>query len=198
VEIVDMREAFRNAGEVRPLSDTLVRALRNCMERGEQALVLRNRRGWSVSVFCPACGHRLSCTRCSLTLTWHRAADRLRCHGCDLEIPTRRQCPQCGGEELRYLGEGSERTESELQRVLPGARIRRMDRDTVRRRGMHERILRQFERREIDVLVGTQMIAKGHDFPGVTLVGVLSADQSLGLPDWAFPTSAPRNGPTSC
>jgi primosomal protein N' (replication factor Y) len=117
-------------------------------------------------------------------MTWHRAPRRLRCHYCDAEQRRPEACPRCGGEELLELGEGTERVEDLVRSALPGARIERMDRDTIRGRGAHERVLRRFAAGEIDVLVGTQMIAKGHDFPRVTLVGVLSADQALGLPDF--------------
>lgn len=184
VQFVDMREEFRRAGDVTPLSRPLVTALVGCLERGEQALILRNRRGWAAAILCPACGQRLTCRHCSLALTWHKKERRLRCHACGGWQPLPVLCPSCGGEDLRELGEGTERIEDEIAKVVPGARILRMDRDTVRGRGAHESILRRFDAGEIDVLVGTQMIAKGHDFPRVTLVGVLGADHALGLPDF--------------
>jgi primosomal protein N' (replication factor Y) len=184
VERVDMRVEFRRAGRISPLSRALVRELGECVARGEQALVLRNRRGWAAAVFCPTCGNRVHCTRCSVCMTWHRAEARLRCHFCGEAHAFPRHCPSCGAAELKLLGEGTEHVEALLRDAVPGARVERMDRDTVRRRGEHERLLRRFERGEIDVLVGTQMIAKGHHFPRVTLVGVLSADQSLGIPDF--------------
>ncbi len=184
VQLVDMREEFRRAGDVTPLSKPLVAALVACLERGEQALILRNRRGWASAILCPACGQRVTCRHCSLALTWHRKERRLRCHGCGGQQPLPAACPACGGTDLRELGEGTERIEDEIAKVVPSARILRMDRDTVRGRGSHESILRRFDAGEIDVLVGTQMIAKGHDFPRVTLVGVLGADHALGLPDF--------------
>ncbi len=184
VHVVDMREEYRRSGKIQPICRFLAEQLRACLERGEQALVLRNRRGWATAVLCPACGTRVQCSRCSVTMTWHEAERRLRCHYCLSEMSWPKLCAACGAIELQPLGEGSERIEHELRSVVPGARIARMDRDTVRRRGAHEDLLRRFDRGEIDVLVGTQMIAKGHDFPRVTLVGVLSADQSLGLPDF--------------
>jgi primosomal protein N' (replication factor Y) len=184
VQLVDMREEYRNAGDVTPLSKLLVTALVDCLERGEQALILRNRRGWAAAILCPACGQRLTCRRCSLALTWHKKERRLRCHACGSAQPLPVVCPACGGSDLRELGEGTERIEDEIAKVVPGARILRMDRDTVRGRGAHESILRRFDAGEVDVLVGTQMIAKGHDFPRVTLVGVLGADHALGLPDF--------------
>jgi primosomal protein N' (replication factor Y) len=166
------------------LSRPLVEALASCLARGEQALILRNRRGWAAAILCPACGSRLTCRQCSLALTWHKKERRLRCHGCGNSQPLPSLCPSCGGADLRELGEGTERIEDEIAKAVPGARILRMDRDTVRGRGAHESILRQFDAGDIDVLVGTQMIAKGHDFPRVTLVGVLGADHALGLPDF--------------
>jgi primosomal protein N' (replication factor Y) len=184
VDLVDMREQFRTAGEVTPLSAPLAEALVETVARGEQALVLRNRRGWAVALLCSACGKRVTCRQCSLALTWHRGIKRLRCHGCGHEERRPDACPSCAAEVLGEVGDGTERIEDDLRRVLPTARIERMDRDTVRGRGAHERILKRFDAGEIDVLVGTQMIAKGHDFPNVTLVGVLSADQTLGLPDF--------------
>jgi primosomal protein N' (replication factor Y) len=184
VELIDMREEFRSRGDVTPLSRPLAAALVDCLARGEQALILRNRRGWAAAILCPACGERVTCRRCSLALTWHKKERRLRCHACGASQPLPVACPSCGGTDLRELGEGTERIEDEIAKVVPGARVQRMDRDTVRARGAHENILRKFDLGEIDVLVGTQMIAKGHDFPRVTLVGVLGADHALGLPDF--------------
>jgi primosomal protein N' (replication factor Y) len=184
VRLVDMREEYREAGSVTPLSAPLTEALAACLARGEQALILRNRRGWASAVLCPACGRRLTCRQCSLALTWHKSARRLRCHACGSEQPMPPCCPACGGADLRELGEGTERIEHEIAKAVPDARIARMDRDTVARRGAHEQILRRFDAGEIDILVGTQMIAKGHDFPRVTLVGILAADHALGLPDF--------------
>jgi len=184
VRYIDMRETYREKGEVTALSRELLLALEECVDRGEQALVLRNRRGWAAALFCPTCGERVICDQCSVAMTWHRADNRLRCHHCGLEHPWPATCPSCGADPLKMLGEGTERVADEIAQALPRARVQRMDTDTIRRRGAHETMLRRFQRGEIDVLVGTQMIAKGHDFPRVTLVGVLSADQSLGLPDF--------------
>jgi primosomal protein N' (replication factor Y) len=184
VEIVDMRLHYLGKKEVTPLSDRLLEELGSCLQRGEQALVLRNRRGWASALHCPLCGERVGCPQCAVSMTWHKGPRRLRCHYCALERPYPESCSGCGASELKMLGEGTEKVEDLLRRALPEAAIERMDRDTIRRRGAHERLLRRFEQGEIDILVGTQMIAKGHDFPRVTLVGVLSADQSLGLPDF--------------
>ncbi len=184
VELVDMRTEYRQGREIKPLSERLIARLKECVDRGDQALILRNRRGWAAAVFCPTCGDRVSCTRCSISMTWHRSEQRLRCHYCGAAERFPVCCPKCAAENLNLLGEGSERIEDLVGRELPGAVVERMDRDSIRRRGAHEALLRRFEREEIQVLVGTQMIAKGHDFPRVTLVGVLSADQPLGLPDF--------------
>ncbi len=184
VEVVDMREEYRKHDEVTPVSESLFRELAACLVRGDQALVLRNRRGWAPALFCPTCGERVRCNDCSVALTWHRADQRLRCHYCNFETRFPDACPHCRGDELKLLGEGTEQVEELLRERFPEARIARMDRDVLRKRGAHEKLLRSFDRREIDILVGTQMIAKGHDFPRVTLVGVISADHSLGLPDF--------------
>jgi primosomal protein N' (replication factor Y) len=179
-----MRREYELQGAVTPVSETLKLALADCLERGEQALVLRNRRGWAPALLCPRCGERVSCERCSVALTWHRREARLRCHYCAFETTWPDACPHCGHDDLKLLGEGTEQVEDLLRREFPDARIERMDRDVLRRRGAHEALLLRFDRGEVDVLVGTQMIAKGHDFHRVTLVGVISADQSLGLPDF--------------
>lgn len=184
VQVVDMREEYRKKGEVQAMAGPLTAAIEERLSRGEQTLILRNRRGYAVSVFCPGCGNRIQCDHCSITLTWHRRDDKLRCHACDLERRTPERCPHCEQPGLQFLGEGSEKIEDELKIRFPQARIARMDRDAVRRKGAHEELLNRFDAGEIDIMVGTQMIAKGHDFPGVTLVGILSADQSLGLPDF--------------
>jgi len=184
VRILDMRAEYQRSNAVQPISEELMLALRECVGRGDQALVMRNRRGWAAAVFCPTCGGRVVCPNCSVTMTWHRAAARLRCHYCGSSEGYPERCPTCRSEELKLLGEGTERIEELIREVVPGATVERMDRDTVRGRGAHEKLLRRFDRGEIDILVGTQMIAKGHDFPRVTLVGVLSADQALGLPDF--------------
>jgi len=184
VTIVDMRKEFKRVGEVAPLSAALLEALEQTVSRGEQALVLRNRRGWAAALLCTTCGTRVACDSCSVAMTWHRSLRRLRCHYCDRSSGFPSRCPTCHGETLTLHGEGSERVESLIQEALPDAVVERMDRDSVRRRGAHAAMLERFDQGQIDVLVGTQMIAKGHDFHRVTLVGVLSADQALGLPDF--------------
>jgi primosomal protein N' (replication factor Y) len=184
VRVVDMREVFATEGPDTVISPALRAALTARLADGEQSVVLLNRRGYAAAYFCRACAASLECPHCSITLTVHRAARRAVCHYCDYGRPLPPACPACGGEFLDYRGVGTERIEAEVQAVLPGARIARVDRDTTRRRGAIDAVLRRFAARELDVLVGTQMIAKGHDFPEVTLVGVISADVGLGVADF--------------
>ena len=184
VRIVDMREEYAAHGPDVIVSEPLAAAIRDRVERREQAIVLLNRRGFATSVFCRQCGATSECPNCSVTLTVHRAARRARCHYCNYAIRVPTACAQCAGLYLEQAGYGTERVEAEVGALVPGARVARVDRDTIRRRGAITSLLRQFARREIDVLVGTQMIAKGHDFPRVTLVGVISADVGLGLADF--------------
>src|SRR5262249_44419133 len=159
-------------------------ALASRIDRGEQAIVLLNRRGFATVVFCRECGETLECPNCSVSLTVHKAANRARCHYCNFSQPLPKTCGKCVGPFLEQMGFGTERVEAEVRALLPKARVDRVDRDTIRRRGAIAGLLAKFARREIDVLVGTQMIAKGHDFPSVTLVGVISADVGLGIADF--------------
>jgi primosomal protein N' (replication factor Y) len=187
VRIVNMREALADEGPDVILSATLVGALRERLARGEQALLLLNRRGYSTSVFCRQCGATLDCPNCSISLTVHRprqGSPRARCHYCNHSTGVPKACTNCAGPYLEHVGYGTEQVEAEAQRLLAGARIARVDRDTMQRRGAIQAVLARFARGELDVIVGTQMIAKGHDFPAVTLVGVISADVGLGLPDF--------------
>ena len=154
------------------------------LERGEQAIVLLNRRGFATVVFCRECGETMECPNCSVTLTVHKAAGRARCHYCNHSVPLPKVCGKCAGKFLEQLGFGTERVEAEVRALFPRARVGRVDRDTIRRRGAIGVLLAKFAAKELDVLVGTQMIAKGHDFPSVTLVGVISADVGLGLADF--------------
>jgi primosomal protein N' (replication factor Y) len=184
VTIVDMRAEFASEGPDVILSATLRDALASRLDRGEQAMVLLNRRGYATVVFCRQCGETLECPNCSVSLTVHKAAGRARCHYCNFAMSLPKVCAKCAGPYLEQLGFGTERVEAELRALLPQARVGRVDRDTIRRRGAIASILASFARKELDVLVGTQMIAKGHDFPRVTLVGVISADVGLGLADF--------------
>jgi primosomal protein N' (replication factor Y) len=183
-EVVDMREEFRSRGVADPLSRRLESLLRAGLERGEQSLLLLNRRGYATFVLCRECGAAVSCPQCSVTLVLHRAEARLRCHHCHYWRRQPETCPACGSGHLHWGGEGTQRMEERLRARLEDVRMVRLDRDAVRRRGEAERILTGFDRGEWDVLLGTQMVAKGHDFSRVTLVGVLAAESTLCMPDF--------------
>ena len=186
VTIVDMREEYAAAGPDAILSRTLKASIAERLERREQALILLNRRGFSTAVFCRQCAGTLDCPNCSVSLVVHGEgqARRARCHYCNYSARVPAACPQCAGPFLEQTGFGTERVEAEIGREYPGARVGRLDRDAIRRKGAIGLLLSRFRAGEIDVLVGTQMIAKGHDFPRVTLVGVISADVGLGLADF--------------
>ncbi len=179
VELVDMRQRPRQM-----LSHPLVERMRATVARGEQVVLLLNRRGFSNYLQCGLCGHVHKCQDCSISLTYHRAAQQLRCHYCGHVARPPDTCQACASAELSYRGGGTEKLESELARVLPGVEIARMDRDTTGSAGGHAEILGRFARKEAMVLLGTQMVAKGLDFPDVTLVGVINADGGLNLPDF--------------
>ena len=181
VEIVDLR---RVDGGERLLSPPLCDAIAERLARGEQSLLFLNRRGFSTLLLCEECGATLDCPRCSISLTFHAARGRLCCHTCDFERRPPAQCPECHGTRLRYLGFGTQQLEAAVRERFPKARVDRMDRDTTGNWRAAERILRRLTQGEIDILVGTQMIGKGHDVPNVTLVGVVSADMALHLPDF--------------
>ncbi len=180
VELIDLTEQTPEG----PLSNRLIEALQQCLERGDQALLLLNRRGFAPFLLCRDCGTSFHCPNCEITLTFHQQQREVRCHYCDYAEPPAEKCPKCDGLQIEPEGAGTERLEEELGELFPGARIARMDRDTTSRKGAHQRLVQKMLGREVDILVGTQMIAKGHDFPGVTLVGVLGADSILNLPDF--------------
>jgi primosomal protein N' (replication factor Y) len=184
VEIVDMRAEFQHTKKDQVLSQKLVEALIERLERGEQAMVLLNRRGYSAFVLCRECGDTVQCKNCAIAMTYHKREHRLACHYCGFVRPAPKSCSKCGSEYVQYLGTGSEKLEHLLHSLFPQARIGRLDRDTVRGREDLETMLTALQAREIDLLVGTQMIAKGHDIPSVTLVGVVGSDTALGFPDF--------------
>jgi len=186
VVIVDMREEFAALGPDAILSRTLEQSIHVRLERNEQSLVLLNRRGFATAVFCRQCAGTLDCPNCSVSLVVHgeTSSRRARCHYCNYSARVPNACPLCAGPYLEQAGFGTERVEAELKAKYPGARIARLDRDSIRRKGALDQLLSRFRAGELDVLVGTQMIAKGHDFPRVTLVGVISADVGLGLADF--------------
>jgi len=184
VEIVNMREEYSIAGKQTVFSRRLLEAIEQRLELGEQSMVLLNRRGFAAFLLCRHCGFNFQCTSCSVAMTYHRGIHRLLCHYCGQARQPPSKCTECGSEYVQFVGEGTERIESDLRELFPTARIGRIDRDTMRHVRDFERVLGGFRRGEIDVLVGTQMIAKGHDFPQVTLVGVLAADAALSMPDF--------------
>ena len=184
VRVVDMRSESAAEGPEVVLSRALRDALAGALARGEQALLLLNRRGFASALLCRQCGRTLECPNCSVSLTLHRAAGRARCHYCNYGVARPRTCGHCAGPYLETIGFGTERVETEVAERFPGASVARLDRDTVRRRGAAAALLDRFARGDIHVLIGTQMIAKGHDFPNVTLVGVISADVGLTLADF--------------
>jgi primosomal protein N' (replication factor Y) len=192
VRLLDMRQEFQETGEEHLFARALIEETQATLDRGEQAMILLNRRGYSFVVICRACGMKLECENCSIALTYHKAVagdgqatgQRLECHYCGYKKTVPKRCPACDSEYLYFLGAGSQQGEERLQEIFPGARIGRMDRDTVRARGDMERLLVRLHSGEINLLVGTQMIAKGHDVHGVTLVGVVGCDYALGLPDF--------------
>jgi len=184
VELIDMRQEFLETRKQNTFSRKLLEALDKRLASGEQTIVLLNRRGFSSFVACRACGERVQCINCSLTLTYHKRDRRLLCHYCGYAEKVPSLCPKCSSEHIYFLGVGSERVEEELHREFPTARIARLDRDTVTGKRQYETILQGFREGSYDILVGTQMIAKGHDIPNVTLVGVVSADMGLGMPDF--------------
>jgi primosomal protein N' (replication factor Y) len=184
VEVVDMREEYRAVGKECVLSRRLVEELEACLKRGEQSMVLLNRRGYSSFMICRQCGDTLQCRDCAVAMTYHKARHRMICHCCGWQQPVPKSCAKCGSEYVQFFGSGSEKLEALLREHFPQARIARMDRDTVRGHDAFEQMLTSFQAGEIDILAGTQMIAKGHDMPGVTLVGVVGADNALGQPDF--------------
>jgi primosomal protein N' (replication factor Y) len=183
-EIVDMRQEFAETGRQTFLSRRLIEEIASRLHQNEQVLILLNRRGYSAFVLCRSCGKTIECANCSIALTHHRRMNRLLCHYCGYARPVPRQCPECAAEHIYFVGEGSERVEDSLHQHFPQARIGRLDRDTARGHGRAESILAAFQQHELDILVGTQMIAKGHDVHTVTLVGVISADVGLAHPDF--------------
>jgi primosomal protein N' (replication factor Y) len=192
VELVDMRTEFRETGQEQIFSRRLVEETQATLDRGEQAIILLNRRGYSFVAMCRSCGEKIECENCAISMTYHKSVtsdvaqpgQRLECHYCGFRRTVPKTCPKCESEHLYFLGAGSQQGEERLQELFPGARIGRMDRDTVRGRSDMERLLSRLHAGEINLLVGTQMIAKGHDIHGVTLVGVVGADFALGLPDF--------------
>ena len=184
VKVVDLREEFRQTHRAGTVSEKLRAAIAERLEHGTQALVLINRRGYSWFLLCRSCGAAVQCQDCSISLTYHKRRERLVCHYCGYSSRVPRQCPKCASEHIYFFGEGVEQVEERLRGLFPAARIARLDRDTARTKRAHQKVLGAFDAGKLDILVGTQMVAKGHDFQRVTLVGVVSTDIALGLPDF--------------
>ena len=193
VELIDMREEFQAVGKEEIFSRALVAETQAALDRGEQVILLLNRRGYSFTVICRSCGEKVECENCAISMTYHKPVtsedgiadgQRLECHYCGSRRTVPKVCPKCASEHLYFLGAGSQQGEEKLRELFPNARIGRMDRDTVKGRFDMERLLAKLHSGEINLLVGTQMIAKGHDIHGVTLVGVVGADHALGMPDF--------------
>lgn len=184
VAIVDMRREFVETKRSKLFSRALAEAVNARLDAGEQAMILLNRRGFSAYAACRACGYRVECANCSVTLTFHKRERRLLCHYCGFAAPPPESCPHCASEYIDFQGSGAEKVEEQLRSDFPRARVARLDRDAARGRGRYEAILDGFREGGYDLLVGTQMIAKGHDIPNVTLVGVVNTDVGLGVPDF--------------
>ena len=184
VEIVNMREEYARVGKQTVFSQRLIGAIGERLGLGEQTIILLNRRGYSAFLLCRRCGYSFECRDCSVSMTYHQSIRRLLCHYCGLTRKPGSECPECSSEYLHYVGEGTEQVESHLNGMFPEARVSRIDRDTMRKVRDFDRALGDLRSGKTDIVVGTQMIAKGHDFPRVTLVGVLAADAALSLPDF--------------
>jgi primosomal protein N' (replication factor Y) len=184
VEVVDLREEFQQTHQASSISTKLRAEIQGCLANGTQALVLINRRGYSWSVLCRSCGASVQCANCSISMTYHKNRNRLECHYCGFVTQTPRNCPKCDSKYVYFFGEGSEHLEERLRKDFPTARIARLDRDTTRTKRQYQETLGAFAGGALDILVGTQMLAKGHDFQRVTLVGVISADGLLSMPDF--------------
>ncbi|MBQ5926811.1 MAG: primosomal protein N' [Clostridia bacterium] len=183
VVIADMRKEVRR-GNNTPFSSALKEELEKCLHKGNQAILFLNRRGYSQTVICKECGYVAKCEACDVSLTYHKEEDCLKCHYCGARYKMPLACPECGSRKLSYAGTGTQRIEAELKKLYPTARVIRMDNDTTSGKEGHYKILKAFGEKKADILVGTQMIAKGHDFPSVTLVGILDADMSLHFSDF--------------
>ncbi|MBQ2818677.1 MAG: primosomal protein N' [Clostridia bacterium] len=189
VNIVDMREELVK-GNRSMFSGALIKALRECFEKGQQAMLFMNRRGYNTFVSCRSCGKTVKCPACDVAMTYHQGDSQLRCHYCGYSCPPPKTCPECGSNLIRYFGSGTERVEDEINKLFPGITVARMDADTTAGKDGHLKILTEFREGRAQLLIGTQMIAKGHDFPSVTVVGVVSCDMMLSMPDYRSPERA--------
>ncbi len=184
VQIIDMRQQRQRARHLQVFSKLLEDYISKCLKNKEQVILFLNRRGFSTYVHCSKCGHIMQCPHCNIALVFHYDQTRLVCHHCGYSLKPQKLCPQCNGNYVRYCGTGTQKVESELHRLFPSAKIGRMDSDALKGKTSHFEIFDDFKTKKIDILIGTQMLAKGLDFPNVTLVGVISADVTLNLPDF--------------
>jgi len=184
VDIVDLRESRDNRGVAKFITPRLQAAVRETLQRGDQILLFLNRRGFASFPICAACGESIRCKNCDITLTYHKRINAYKCHYCGFTIPATSPCPSCGSSRIKHIGLGTEKLEDWITSLFPEARVARMDADTTRRKGSILKILKDLKNHAIDILIGTQMVAKGHDFPGITLVGIVCADLSLSFPDF--------------
>jgi primosomal protein N' (replication factor Y) len=184
VETIDLKQEYRRQRGLAAIGPSLHKAVVECLLRKGQVILLLNRRGFAPAILCPQCGHVEKCNHCDISLTFHKSKGQAVCHSCDTVLPAPRKCSSCGHADLRLTGFGTQRLEDEVRARFPAAKIERMDSDTMRSAGHYERVLGAFRAGEVDILLGTQMIAKGLDFPNVQLVGVISADIARNLPDF--------------
>ena len=183
VEIVDLRQELAN-GNHSIISDRLREEIQNNLNNKKQTILFLNRRGFSTFVMCRDCGYTAKCKRCNISLTYHIKEDKLKCHYCGYEMNNPKVCPQCKSKNIKYFGSGTQKLEDLVKKMFPEASTIRMDIDTVSKKNSHEEILNKFKNENIDILIGTQMVVKGHHFPNVTLVGVIAADGSLNTEDY--------------
>jgi primosomal protein N' (replication factor Y) len=184
VEIIDMKAQQEKSGKTPILSDALIAGIKDTLVKKEQVLLFLNKRGFDTFLVCADCGYNFRCPNCAVSLKNHIAEGVVKCHYCDYTIKSLPLCPSCKGSRILSYGVGTQKLEKEIEKIFPEARIQRMDSDTTSRKGTQKKILQALEQRQIDILIGTQMITKGHDFPFITLVGVISADTALNMPDF--------------
>jgi len=183
VSIVDLREELA-CGNKSMISSKLYNAIKENLENRKQTILFLNRRGFSTFIICRECGYTAKCKNCNINLTFHANTNKLKCHYCGFEVSVLTTCPQCGSKQIRYFGTGTQKLEAQIHKLFPNAKTIRMDVDTVTKKNSHENILEQFKNENIDILIGTQMVVKGHHFPNVVLVGVIAADGSLNIDDF--------------
>ena len=184
IRIVDLTRIRDQRGMRRYITPELQEAIQMALDQGNQSLIFLNRRGFAAFPICASCGQPIRCKNCDISLTLHKRANAFRCHYCGFSTAASGACPSCGGDQIRLMGVGTEKIEEAITQLFPRARVARMDKDTMTRKGALIRLLKDLKHRRIDILVGTQMVAKGHDFPGITLVGIICADLTLNFPDF--------------